>query len=311
MHPRRVRGGIKLPGAGVDGPALWAAQRWLRLVEAVAPGGNISEGLEYAKLGQTKRLTIGLGHVEAAVQGRQDKPYTTRLTVPMLDRAQWEQVLGVMSEGAVYAAKLLAGELPTSIEDVFAPRSLKLFPTEGAEVTVSCTCLDHRAAAGTPRDAGATSPDARWCKHVCCVSHLLAQSLANEPFQIFTLRGLDPRELLELLRDRRAAASTTPGRRAPVYAQQVPGIAELRLPSLEEAVQGFWDAGADLDALDMPLEAPALSHPLLRRLGPSPFPAATFPLVGLLASCYDSISAAAMRRSEARAEAPAEDAEPE
>ena len=38
----------------------------------------------------------------------------------------------------------------------------------------------------------------------------------------------------------------------------------------------------------------ARHHPLLRRLGPSPFESSRFPFVGLLATCYDVISKAAL-----------------
>jgi hypothetical protein len=59
------------------------------------------------------------------------------------------------------------------------------------------------------------------------------------------------------------------------------------------------DAGSGLSQLDIPLDAPKVSHPLLRRLGQSPFTGvAAFPLVGLLASCYDTISRDALRAAE-------------
>ncbi|MBY0260823.1 MAG: hypothetical protein K2Q20_00665, partial [Phycisphaerales bacterium] len=54
----------------------------------------------------------------------------------------------------------------------------------------------------------------------------------------------------------------------------------------------FWTAPDPeaLAGLDMPIALPEVSHPLLRRVGPSPFVGAKFPLVGLLATCYDVIS---------------------
>ena len=83
----------------------------------------------------------------------------------------------------------------------------------------------------------------------------------------------------------------------PVYRQHVPGITDLPVKTLEEAIASFRDAGAALDTLDVPLDRPKLSNPLLRRLGPSPLSDAPFPLVGLLASCYDVISDEALRRA--------------
>ncbi|MCE7973969.1 MAG: hypothetical protein DYG92_06525 [Leptolyngbya sp. PLA1] len=266
----------------------------MRVVEVAAPGANLTEGLEYAKLGQTKRIAVSPGRIEAAIQGRADRPYLTQISFGRLADAEWERVARVMAEGAVYSAKLLAGELPSNIEDAFGPLNLRLFPSEPGHLAVSCTCAEFRMAAEAPPQPGA---DARWCKHVCCLSHILAGKLANEPLLIFALRGLEGAELLERLRDQRASVSAAPGDRVSVYQQHVPGINDLPAKTLEESISSFWDAGPALDTLDLPLDRPKLSHPLLRRLGPSPLPDAPFPLVGLLASCYDVISDEALRRS--------------
>jgi hypothetical protein len=65
-------------------------------------------------------------------------------------------------------------------------------------------------------------------------------------------------------------------------------------------VDRFWEAGPELEQVDLPVEVPQVSHALLRRLGPSPFPESRFPLVGLLATCYDVVS---KRAAEGTAEA--------
>ena len=63
---------------------------------------------------------------------------------------------------------------------------------------------------------------------------------------------------------------------------------------LDACLDRFWEAGEELDEVDAPIAPPEVSHPLLRRLGPSPFEASRFPFVGLLATCYDVISKAAL-----------------
>lgn len=291
----------------MEGPVLWAGQRWIRVVEQAAPGAAMVEGLEYAREGQTKKLVVSAGKVEGLVQGRGDRPYVTVLEVGTLAGAAWERIVAVMSEGSLYAAKMLANELPTNIEDVFGPLDLRLFPVEARDIRVSCTCPDFVATQTVSAEAvegevavngevgaAATGSDPRWCKHACCVALLMGQRLSNEPFLMFSLRGLDAQEMLEQLRDKRAMAGG--GSRTPVYQQHVPGLTELDVKPLEGCVEGFWDGGVGLKELEIPLGKPEVSHPLLRRLGPSPL-AGTFPLVGLLASCYDVISEEALRRS--------------
>ena len=76
----------------------------------------------------------------------------------------------------------------------------------------------------------------------------------------------------------------------------------MQVPPLDQDVGRFWDAGPELAEVDLQLEPPAVSKPLLRRLGPSPFDQASFPLVGLLATCYDVISERATSRNGSGAE---------
>jgi uncharacterized Zn finger protein len=276
-------------------------------------------------------MEVRPGSLAAAVQGRAERPYTAMISLPTFVPEQWDRVVEAMSEGAIYAAKLLAGELPPNIEDVFGPLGLKLFPTEPGEVTVSCNCVQVMAAResalsvrsfgppqnGTPSAAAEpvppvpsapepTEPASPWCKHVCCTAYLIAHKLASEPFLMFALRGLEGHELIEHLRQRRTL-SGAPGGSASVYPQRVAGVSDVPFLALEEVVDKFWEAGPGLEELDLPLTPPQVSHPLLRRLGPSPFTNAKFPLVGLLASCYDVISESAQKAEEGVVEAPVEE----
>lgn len=285
--PRRVRGGLKLSGSFNDpeaGPIPWAAQRWIRLVEQAASGPRLVEGLDYARQGQTRRLEIDSGAARASVQGRAFRAYETTLAVEPFSHEQWERVIETMADQAVYAAKLLAGDLPANIEDLFIPLGLQLFPAGPADVKTTCTC-------------GHAEP---WCKHACCVAVLLAEQLGADPFLMFQLRGISSQDLLERLTQRRAVVGAGDSS-VPVYVaggrDSVFG-GDYQPPTLEEAVQSFWDLGAPLNEVDLPLEPPSVSHPLLRRLGPSPFPGAKFPMVGLLATCYEMVSKAALTIAE-------------
>lgn len=311
---RKVRGGLKLTG---EWPMRlsWAAMGWVEGVSRVAGADAVAQGVEYARGAQTRTLTIEPGRVIAEVQGRQYRPHRAVLEFAVPSDAQWHAVESAMTEQAVFAAKLLAHEVPDSIQTVFDPLSLRLYPALASptdpDLKVSCTC-------------GHTSA---WCKHVVCAALLLAERMDKNPFLIFTLRGLPGDELLERLRSRRAAAqggdmftqslSQRLTGMAPVVATArfdddgfpdedglspasggessapvpAPGAA---LP-LEACVEHFWDMGPGLDELETPLRPPEVSHALLRRLGPSPFKDGKFPLVGLLATCYETISKAALQ----------------
>lgn len=299
LHPRRVFGGQKISWKVDETPPHWSAQRWLRLAEDNAPGEHYTEGLEYARSGQTRGLELAPGLIESRVQGRMPRAYDVQIRLPVFEHADWEKVLDAMVLEARYAASLLAGDMPAGIEDVFIPAGLRLFPAAASDLGLKCSC----------------SLPGPWCKHVCCTMALVAERLQQDPFVIFQLRGTDREDLLERLRQRLAVAGM--GRSAadtqPMLRPFIPGVSDVAIPSLEACADDFWAEPQGLESLDMPLEPPVVSQPLLRRLGPSPFPNAKFPLVGLLATCYDVISEAVQRSEEegAGGTANGEDAAPE
>ncbi len=281
VKPRKVRGGLKLSHADAAFPESWPAQRWMRLVEACAKPEAMTGGLEYARQGQTRRMAVDPGKIKGAVQGTIISSYDTTITFPAFAHEESERIIGAMVDQAVYAAKLLAGELPPNIEDVFASQKLRLFPDSG-ELKSTCNCRDT------------IKP---WCKHACCLAYLVAEQFTRDPFTIFTLRGLPREELLERLRQRRMVAGSGAGS-ALVYAPIIPGVSDAPAAPLEEVADRFWESGPELDHLDLPIAPPEVSHPLLRRLGPSPFAGGRFPLVGLLATSYGMISESILKRAE-------------
>ncbi len=341
LHPRRVVGGVKLehrpapsiaaqisaggastersnhatPGdstaadergsAGLQLSAGWSwlSQRWMRPAEEHAPNDQLAEGLEYARIGQTRSLDVGRGLIAARVQGRLPTAYRTEIRLPAFDHGQWATLVNAMGDQAKYAASILAGELPPDIEDLFAPFGLRLFPADEQEIAVSCTCDAFRGRDALTREPLPSGP-VRWCKHACCVMYLVAERLARTPMTIFALRGIDGGELLEQLRQARALSglARSGGGSAPVYVQHVPNDPRLNRPLEEllrhEGVFAFWagDAAAReaISQIDLAPTAPIVSHPLLRRLGASPFPDSKFPLVGLLATCYEIVGKAAI-----------------
>lgn len=277
VNPKRVRGGVKLRSKeGVS--TAWIAQRWVRLLEEGCEGEPNVEGLDYAKMGQTKSLTIGPGLIEAVVQGRATKPYTVRIECETYGHEAWDKVVAATIAEPIYSAKMLAGEVPEHIEDLFHPLGLSLFPKSSADLTPSCNC-------GYAED---------WCKHAACVMYLVADAMASDPFIMFNLRGIATESLIERLRQRRTSEGSVHGA-PPVYAAHVPGASDGEAEPLDASLDSFWEAGEGLSELDLSIDRPAVNKALLRRLGPSPFASGRFPLVGLLATCYDVISDAAVR----------------
>jgi uncharacterized Zn finger protein len=275
--PRRVRHGIKFRRKeGLQG-LPWFAQAFVDAVEGRAALGARVMGMEYAMSGQAASFGVETGAVEALVQGRAPRPYAVKLTLPHLSHEEWVRVVQEMAREAVFAAKLLVGEMPASIGEPFSVCGASLLPAKPAELKVECTC-------------GEKLP----CKHVVAVTCLLAERLEVDPLAVFALRGLPGTTLLERLQEARTVQTTgvTQSHQSPQLPTQ-----KAKLPPLEACLDDFWRPGrkfAEFERLSVPSHVP---HALLRRLGASPL-GGKFPLVGLLASVHDSLRTRAIELRE-------------
>ncbi len=285
-HPRRVRGGIKLDAKAWPPDLNIFASPLIELVDQlVSPAVREEAFLDYAVRGQTRSIDVSPGAVEASIQGRRYKAYNVRVTFRTFEPAEWDRLIAATDREPLLPAKLLAGEMPIGALAFAEGEGLPLHPTPGdvARTTDSKESGDFD-------------------KHGACILMLLAEMVHRDPFLLFTLRGLRRDELSERLRQRRAVTSSSSGRAAAFVHQPLPEAEAAEAP-LDAAIDRFYDAGPALRDLELPLRKPDVSHPLLRRLGPSPFEEGKFPLVGLLATCYDTISAAALRTPDDDADA--------
>jgi uncharacterized Zn finger protein len=271
--PRRVRGGVRLAAKTLPVEAgNWAASRWLDTLSRCCSDTAVREGFEYARAGQTRTLAVEPGRIAAAVQGRAIRAYRVVLHVTPFTSEQWDAAVRAIADQAIFASRLLNGDLPSEIESIFEPLGLKLFPSGPEDMTVSC----------------AATNEVPWCKHSACVGLLMAEALSAKPGLILALRGMPAEELIECIRDLRSAAVEATAAHA--VTPHASDLDEAEAAPLEAHLEDFWDAGPELSQIETPIRPPDVSHPLLRRLGPSPFPEGKFPLVGLLATCYDVLS---------------------
>ncbi len=270
-QPKRVRHGIRFRRKnGLEG-LPWHADAFIRAVEAgIAPDQRML-GMEYALAGQVANYTVTPGVVEASVQGRGVRPYTVRITVKPLTRDEWDKVIERMAGEAVFTARLLTGEVPEAIEECFRSVGRNLLPVEGDGVRTACDC-------GLPQP----------CKHVDAAACLMAERIEVDPVVLFALRGLEGERLLEKLQEQRTlqTSGVSQAHATAAHEEDTSG-----LPPLEQCVNDFWRPGASIADAESAAVPEHVPHALLRRMGPSPM-GGKFPMVGLLASIYDSIRAA-------------------
>lgn len=178
--PREVKGGIKAQTKRGGFGQSWWAKRWIAVLESFNIGARLGRGRSYARRGRVASIAVAKGSVTAAVQGTRAKPYEVAITVKTLSAPEWGKIFNALSEQVIFAAKLLAGEMPDDIEDVFTKQKLSLFPQKLKDLETSCSCPDW------------SNP----CKHIAAVYYLLGEEFDRDPFLIFKLRGMDRDELV-------------------------------------------------------------------------------------------------------------------
>jgi uncharacterized Zn finger protein len=263
-RPRRVEGGIKARSKrGAIGEQWWS-RRFIDVLESFGMKSRLARGRSYARAGQVLELRISSGYVTARVQGSRVQPYRVQLQVLPLTTAQWRDVEEALAAQALFRARLLAGEMPPEIEEVFAGCGTPLFPRSPRDLTMSCSCPDW----GVP------------CKHLAAVCYVLAEAFDVDPFGILALRGRDREALLASLR-RLTAAEPEPAR----------PLIEVTDRPLAECLDDFWSAGmspARLRALPAaPVTAPDL---LLRTFEPPAVAVRGRDLVSLLTPAYQRLA---------------------
>ena len=195
-RPRAVEGGLKARSTRGAIAQTWWSGRFIAVLESIIVGGRLERGRNYARRGQVISMDVTAGLVSALVQGSRVQPYRVRIGLGAFGRPEWAAAEEALAASAWYSAKLLAGEMPEDIEDVFAELGLALFPASAGELSMYCSCPDWEVP----------------CKHIAAVFYLLAEAFDDDPFRILAWRGREREELLAGLHAARGAL--TPGRAA-------------------------------------------------------------------------------------------------
>jgi uncharacterized Zn finger protein len=240
--PIEVENGIKAKSKrGAIGEQWWS-RRFIAVLESYGISGRLQRGRSYARRGQVVEFHLTPGEVVAWVQGSRPDPYEASITVRTLTPAQWRAVESRLATAALFRARLLAGEMPQEIEQVFADCGTPLFPRSARDLTMICSCPDWEVP----------------CKHLAAVCYVLAEAFDADPFAMLAWRGKGRDDLLAALRGTTAAGARGAGVERPTAAGSpaLAALADVTAPPLESAIADFW--------------SPGLSQARLRALPPSP-----------------------------------------
>jgi uncharacterized Zn finger protein len=128
-------------------------------------------------------IDVSEGKIQAKVQGSRPKPYEVKIQVTELPKAAWSKVAEAAAAQAIFASKLLAGEMPQEMEELFRTADVSLFPERSQDLTTGCSCPDW------------SNP----CKHIAAVYYLLGEEFDRDPFLILRMRGISREAFVGLL----------------------------------------------------------------------------------------------------------------
>ena len=280
----------------------WWTRRWLEALEGLGLGDRLARGRALSRSGAVSELTLDPGDVRAAVAGPRGEVNRVGITLDPIGAPDWERLQTHFAGRAVFAARLLSGEMPEAIEETFTECGLALFPGRTGDVGWSCSCGETEAP----------------CVHAAAVFQAMAERFNQDPFQILLFRGRGREDLLLELRQRWAQEAgpgdetTAPPSNAAEHAGppgaapsiEAPAGAEAGAPQdawRDEARAAFWKRTASLDDVRPRIEPPLIPESVLLRLGPPPSAVAGTPAAEALPHAYRLISAWALKLAEREA----------
>jgi uncharacterized Zn finger protein len=219
----------------------WWAQRWVDVLESFGWIRRLARARNYAREGNVLKIEFQGSKVQALVQGTAPEPYKVSLSLDPFDDEQWQYVIESLSERAIFSAKLLAGEMPQNIEEVFTANGLSLFPLTKFDIHSKCSCPDP----------------ANPCKHIGAVYYLLGDRFSEDPFVLFQLRGRTKEQIITALRQLRSS-----------HTEQAIDTSEASASEPQINLQAFWQYDEQLEPSLVVITPPPSSETVLDVLGP-------------------------------------------
>ncbi|BAZ28469.1 zinc finger SWIM domain-containing protein [Cylindrospermum sp. NIES-4074] len=231
----------------------WWSQRWLDLLDAYRFKKRLERARNYSRQGNVLSIEFKGAKVLAKVQGSEVEPYKVSLSLDPFSEEEWGYVIETMSKRAIFAAKLLAGEMPQNIEEVFTSNGLSLFPFTLSDVHSKCSCPDK------------VNP----CKHVGAVYYQLGDRFSEDPFVLFQLRGRTKEQIISDLRQLRSNKNSENLQKISKQNE----VTDVKKPSYQNqysiTIASFWQYNEPLES-SLVVIAPAGGETVLDVLGTIP-----------------------------------------
>jgi uncharacterized Zn finger protein len=220
----------------------WWGEKWLKTLQRFGWKGRLANGRLYAQEGRVTEFHVESGRIVAKVLGTRPEPYEVEIRLKPLPDTDWDLVVEIMSCQALFAAQLLASDMPPDVEEAFEAAHAPLFPRNKEDLQAKCSCPDY----------------ANPCKHIAAAYYVTADHFDQDPFLIFHLRGRSRDQLLGMLRAARAAEAQ---------------FMTLDIETMDTGheVMRFWQCGDELETVHISIAPPSFPGVTAKKLGRPPF----------------------------------------
>ena len=157
---------------------------WCKNLESYSDFSNrLPRGRTYARNGSVIDLQIETGLVRSLVSGRD--LYEVDIEIEPLAKRRWTGIKSQCAGQIDSLIELLQGSISKGVMEIVTRKTEGLFPSP-REIALYCSCPDW----------------ATMCKHVAATLYGVGARLDHEPALLFTLRAVDPAEMVEAAIDR-------------------------------------------------------------------------------------------------------------
>jgi uncharacterized Zn finger protein len=167
---------VKLEGRKIAA-SFWG-KGWCDHLESYSDFSNrLPRGRTYVRNGSVVDLQIRPGKISARVMG--SELYEIQIAIEPLKKARWEALKKQCAGKIKSVLELLKGGVSAGVMEVMSNREQGMFPAP-KEIKMECSCPDW----------------AGLCKHLAAVLYGVGSRLDSQPELLFTLRQVDPAELI-------------------------------------------------------------------------------------------------------------------
>jgi uncharacterized Zn finger protein len=167
---------VKIAGRTIAA-SFWG-EGWCDHMESYSDFANrLPRGRTYVRNGSVLDLQIQPGKISALVMG--SELYHIKIAIEPLKKVRWEALKRQCAGQIKSVLELLKGGVSAGVMEVMSHRENGMFPAP-KEINMECSCPDS----------------ACLCKHLAAVLYGIGSRLDTMPELLFTLRQVDPAELI-------------------------------------------------------------------------------------------------------------------